>query len=35
LVVIPLGVMLVRWDIISKFVLWTLSPETDIPLEMM
>jgi len=35
LVVIPPGVLLVRRDIISKFVLWTLAPKTDMPLEMM
>jgi len=34
-VVIPPGVLLVRRDIISKFVLWTLAPKTDMPLEMM
>jgi len=34
-VVIPLGVLLVRRDIISKFVLWTLAPKTDMPLETM
>ena len=34
-VMIPPGVLLVRRDIISKFVLWTLAPETDMPLEMM
>jgi hypothetical protein len=35
LVVIPPGVLLVRMHIISKFVLWTLAPKTDMPLEMM
>jgi len=35
LVVIPPGVLLVRRDIISKFVLWTLAPKTYMPLEMM
>jgi len=35
LVVIPLGVLLVRRHIISKFVLWTLAPKTDMPLKMM
>jgi len=35
LVVIPPGVLLVRKDIISKFVLWTLAPKTDMPLGMM
>jgi hypothetical protein len=34
-VVIPPGVLLVRRDIISKLVLWTLAPNTDMPLEMM
>jgi len=34
-VVIQPGVLLVRRDIISKFVLWTLAPKTDMPLEMM
>jgi len=34
-VVIPPGVLLVRRHIISKFVLWTLAPKTDMPLEMM
>jgi hypothetical protein len=34
-VVIPLGVLLVRMDIISKLVLWTLAPNTDMLLEMM
>jgi hypothetical protein len=33
-VVIPPGALLVRSDIISKFVLWTLVPKTDMPLEM-
>ena len=32
---IPLGVLLIGRDIISKFVLWTLTPETDMLLEMM
>jgi hypothetical protein len=32
---IPPGVLLVRRDIILKFVLWTLVPKTDMPLEMM
>jgi len=35
LVVISPGVLLVRRDIISKFVLWTLAPGTDMSLEMM
>jgi hypothetical protein len=35
LVVIPPGVLLVRRHIISMFVLWTLAPKTDMPLEMM
>jgi len=35
LVVIPPGVLLVRRDILSKFVLWTLAPKTDMPLRMM
>jgi len=34
-VVIPPGVLHVRTDIISKFVLWTLAPKTDMLLEMM
>jgi hypothetical protein len=34
-VVIPPGVLLVRRDIISKFVLWTLAPRSDMPLKMM
>jgi hypothetical protein len=34
-VVIPPGVFLVRMHIITKFVLWTLAPKTDMPLEMM
>ena len=34
-VVIPPGVLLVRMHIISKFVVWTLAPITDMPLEMM
>ena len=34
-VVIPPGVLLVRRDLMSKFVLWTLAPKTDMPLEMM
>jgi len=33
-VVIPPGVLLVRRDIISKFVLWTVAPKTDMPLKM-
>jgi hypothetical protein len=33
--VIPPGVLLVRRDIISKFVLWTLTTKTDMLLEMM
>jgi hypothetical protein len=33
--VIPLGVLLVRREIISKFVLCILAPKTDMPLEMM
>jgi hypothetical protein len=28
-------VLLVRRDIISKFVLWTLAPKTDMPFEIM
>jgi hypothetical protein len=34
-VVIPPGVLLVRRDIILKFVLLALAPKTDMPLEMM
>ena len=34
LVVILPGVLLVRMDIISKFILWMLVPKTDMPLEM-
>ena len=34
-VVIPPGVLLVRRDIISNFVVWTLAPKTDMPFEMM
>jgi hypothetical protein len=34
-VVIPPGVLVVRRDIISKFVLSTLAPKTDMPLKMM
>ena len=34
LVVITPGVFLVRWDIISKFFLWTLATKTDMPFEM-
>jgi hypothetical protein len=34
-VVIPQGVLLVRRDIISKIVLWTLAAKTDMPLDMM
>lgn len=34
-VVMPPGLLLVRRDIISKFVLWTIPPHTDMPLEMM
>ena len=34
LVVIPLGVSLVMRNIISKFVIRTLAPKTDTPLEM-
>ena len=34
LVVIPPGVFLVRRDIISNLVLWTLAPKTDMPPEM-
>jgi len=34
-VVIPPGVNLVRMHIISKFVLWTLAPKTDMSLDMM
>jgi len=34
-VVIPPGVLLVRRDIILKFVLWTLAPRINMPLEMM
>jgi hypothetical protein len=33
--VIPPGVFLVRRDIISKHVLWTVAPKTDMPLKMM
>jgi len=32
---IPPEGLLVRRDIISKFVIWTLAPNTDMPLEMM
>jgi hypothetical protein len=35
LVVFPSGVLVVSRHIISKFVLWTLAPKTDMPLEMM
>jgi hypothetical protein len=34
-VVIPPEVSLVRWDIICKFILWTLPPKLDMPLKMM
>jgi hypothetical protein len=34
-VVIPPGVLLARRDIISKLVLCSLAPRTDMPLEMM
>ena len=34
-VVILLGVLLLRRDIMSMFVLWTVASETDIPLVMM
>ena len=34
-VVIPPGVLLVRRDIISNFVLWTIAPNADMPLEVM
>jgi hypothetical protein len=34
-VAIPPGVLLVRRDIICKFVLWTLAPKTGMLLEMM
>jgi len=34
-VVIPPGVFLVRRDIMSKFMLWTLAPNTDKPLAKM
>jgi hypothetical protein len=34
-VVIPPGVLLVRRHIISKCVRWTLTPKTDMPLEIM
>jgi len=34
-VVIPLGVLLVRRDMISKFVVLILAPRTDMSLEMM
>jgi hypothetical protein len=34
-VVIPAGVLLVRRQIISKLVLWTLAPTTDMPLKTM
>jgi hypothetical protein len=33
--VVPPGVLLVRGDIISKFVLSILAPKTDMPLQMM
>jgi hypothetical protein len=32
--VIPLGMFLVRRDIISMFVVWTLASQTDMLLEM-
>ena len=35
LIVIPVGVFLARKDMISKFVLWTLAPKTNMSLEMM
>jgi hypothetical protein len=35
LVVIPLGLLLVRRDIISMFNLWTLAPKSDMTLEIM
>jgi len=35
LVVIPLRVLLVRRVVITKFVLWTVAPKTDMPLETM
>jgi hypothetical protein len=34
LVMIPLGVLLVSQDIISKFVIWISVRKTDMPLEM-
>jgi hypothetical protein len=34
-VVILPGVLVVRRDIVSKFILWTFAPKTDMPLEMM
>jgi hypothetical protein len=34
IIILP-GVLRIRTYIISKFVLWTLSPKTDMPLEMM
>jgi hypothetical protein len=33
-VVIPLGVLLARMHIFSKFFLWTVTPKTDMSLEM-
>jgi hypothetical protein len=33
--VIPLWVLVGRRDIISKFILWTLPPKTDMSLEIM
>jgi hypothetical protein len=35
LVVIPPWLLLVRRHIITKFILWTLAPKTDMPLDMM
>jgi hypothetical protein len=34
LVVIPPGVLLVTRDLISKFLLWTLAPKSDMLLKM-
>jgi len=34
-IVIPPGVLLVRWYLASKFILWRLKPDTDRPLKMM
>jgi hypothetical protein len=35
LVTNPPAVLLVWWDIISKFILWAIPPKTDMGLEMM